>query len=100
MDVDNLVEHFNRECHGNGFDCDWQGRTNPDGQIKLWGGFHAMNADGYYDGWANFVVVVQPGTREFRLDWDEEDSQHVAEEHDLRDYIEESVAYTLKKFTE
>jgi len=44
--------------HGSGIDSDWHFEKRDDGSIQCLNYFHAMNSDGYYDGYMPFAFDV------------------------------------------
>lgn len=58
--IEQLVYDFLPSGSGwdNGTKIDWDHST--DEKIVLYGSFHHMNADGYYDGWTAHTITVRP----------------------------------------
>lgn len=96
-----LAAFFNRHLHGSGFDADWRSDARKCGTVVLYGGFHTMNEVGYYDGWVEFSVHIDPDDpEEFRLTFRDRDSRRRAERYDLRPYLVDCVYETLRLWRE
>lgn len=52
--------------HGSGIDATWVIERQKNGKVRCYNAFHAMNEDGYYDGWQEFCVILYPHTKEER----------------------------------
>src|ERR1039458_9134377 len=45
--------------HGSGIDSDWTIRVQRNGDVTVYGSYHAMNENGFYVGWRNFRFTVR-----------------------------------------
>lgn len=93
--------------HGSGIDADWviEGHTH---HITCRNSFHCMDQNGMYEGWQDFSVILKKGkshqpdgsiflytdvTVHFH------GNQYLAQKHQLRDYLADTIAYALTDFT-
>lgn len=103
MSILNLIlNHFNDNLHGSGFDADWQAlylteskNLTKSGNLKIYGKYHNMNEHGYYDGWTSLVVTIPLlDPLSFKLSCQDGKKKYT----DLnRDYWEECIYNTLEK---
>jgi len=66
--IENLADHFpgsspeEQLCeelpHGGGIDGTWHCTIYKNGNVEFCNGFHAMDENGYYDGWGDFRLVL------------------------------------------
>ncbi len=84
--------------HGSGINSSWEFSWQRDGSIVCANSFHCMNDVGYYDGWADFKVVIKPDS-EFRLMFVGKTAQYKAARYQLRECIEELVYHALYPHT-
>lgn len=87
--------------HGSGIDSKWRYSLH-EKSIRLYNAYHCMNDAGYYDGWADFVVIVPKDaflrgwyrtiSNSFDLQFQGKDSQYLARKYFLRDYLEDTFA--------
>ena len=82
--------------HGSGFDGDWYFEDKGN-HIIASNSYHVMDSEsGMYDGWANFTVKIpKDNPREFKLHFDDSDSQYLNRKHMLRGFLEDTIAYTI-----
>ena len=91
-----LVHHkLNELLSGSGFNQGWdEPETTKDGFI-IASGYHCMNEDGFYDGWAMFKArFYWKDTKAFKLSFTS-DSQYKARRYMLREFIEESIHHAI-----
>lgn len=79
---------FNNIPHGSGIDGTWV-ISKRKGYFKLDGDYHAMDYHGYYNGWAEFSVIIPfKDPENFRLHFHGNHSQQLNSKHCLREAIE------------
>jgi len=85
------------EClpHGSGIDLEWlieETRRS----FRCYNGFHCMDEHGFYEGWADFVLIVpKSDPLDFKLQFCGRRSQYLAKKHMLRDYLEDEFLFAL-----
>lgn len=87
--------------HGSGIDDRWNYDISST-SIRLYNGFHCMDENGFYDDWANFVLIVPKNallrgeyvvvSNSFKLQFLGQRSQYLATRYDLRNYLEDIFA--------
>ena len=87
--------------HGAGIDADWVlEKVQRNRKIVLACAYHGMNERGYYDGWQAFKVALDPyNPKDFKVTLSSEDqkyNQHKDWFYGLRDYLDETLYYTLR----
>lgn len=76
---------------GSGFDCDWIIEDIGD-WFEASSSYHCMHELGYYDGYADFSIIIpKDNYTALKLTWRDGFSEHMNDEYDLTDYIEETV---------
>lgn len=84
--------------HGSGIDADWHVDEKSDRFIAS-NSFHAMDEDGFYDGWADFTVSIpKKKPEQFKLQFNGALAQRINKKYMLRDYLETTFAETLPDF--
>lgn len=83
--------------HGSGIDCKWEFDYQSNGKVLARNSWHCMNDVGYYDGWADFTIKfdLHKPMNEFVLQFNGKVSHYKANKYFLRDYLEESIYYSL-----
>lgn len=82
--------------HGSGIDCKWQFDYQQNGKITCVNAFHCLDANGYYCGYADFTLTVDlDKPADFRLVFNGRDSQRLARNHMLKDYLRDTFHYDL-----
>jgi hypothetical protein len=88
--------------HGSGIDADWQVSVTKR-SIRLSNSFHAMDDNGFYDGWADFTVITprfamaQHWGDYFQLQFNGRDSAYLNQKHDLRSYLADTINCALSQ---
>ncbi len=98
---------FDALPHGSGINCDWEIVECKVG-FMAYNSFHCMNEHGMYDGYADFYIVVSknletlnPGTWlerqcvDFKLRFQGKLAQAKNTKYMLREYLEDTLAYSL-----
>lgn len=96
--MENFEEYWNRRVpHGSGFDCKYEFWDNPK-YVKAVSYYHVMDANGYYDGYVKFSIIIPKGNSEnFKLHFHGKKSQYLNKKYFLRDYMEETILFSLKQ---
>lgn len=82
--------------HGSGFDADWKfNQEYKNGKVEFFGGYHCMNDGGYYDGWIELLVKVDP-SNDFEVEVILSTGKRKYKEL-LRDYIIETIYYVFEE---
>jgi hypothetical protein len=87
--------------HGSGIDCDWEYDVpETSNTVRLSNAYHCMNEHGYYDGYADFTLIVNPRTDEnglydFKLQFNGRDSHRLNYKYGLREYLEDTLGSAL-----
>jgi len=96
---DKLNELINYLPHGSGLDSDWNIDFNKSHGNKLvfYMGYHAMDENGYYDGWIDFTLIVKPSlihgiTLHIRGNF--------GKYQDIKDYLYDILRYSLESIIE
>ena len=84
--------------HGSGIDCKWEFKWLKNGKVKASNSFHCMNDAGYYDGYADFTVIITPtyDLGDFKLVFNGRQGQNKNRQYMLRDYLEDTLYQALK----
>lgn len=89
-----LHEIMEQLPHGSGIDADWTAEILKNGKFRFYNSYHCMNENGFYDGWVDFCLTIDPFTkhpeRDFRLSFLGSFSQYKAQRHYIRDYLEQT----------
>jgi len=81
--------------HGSGIDLDWYIEETRK-SFRCYNGYHCMDENGFYEGWADFVLIVpKANPLEFKLQFRGRRSQYLARKHMLRDYLEDAFLFAL-----
>ena len=92
MDVEDVRDAL---PHGSGIDDSWE-IDHMGSYFRCYNGYHAMNEDGYYDGWADFSVIIPIKDPEnFRLHFHGQRSQRLNRRYALREYLEDTIYWSL-----
>lgn len=84
--------------HGSGINNEWEFVWLKNGKVKAKNAFHCMNDVGYYDGYADFTVVIPPLEHtKFKLVFNGRQGQNKNRQYLLRDYLEDTLYQTLKE---
>lgn len=93
-------ELFNTIPHGSGIDGTWQIRKMKS-YFKCDCDYHAMNGGGYYDGWAEFSVIIPfKDPENFKLHFHGNHSQQLNSKHCLRECLEQTMSYWIGEWSE
>jgi hypothetical protein len=88
---------LNKLPHGSGIDCKWEFTWLKNGKVKAVNAFHCMNDGGYYDGYADFTVIIPPQDHtDFHLVFNGRQGQNKNRQYLLRDYLEDTLYQALK----
>ncbi len=92
------VETFTQNLHGSGIDGDWKIEETKS-SFRASNFFHTMDEYGGYDGYADFTVIFPKGESmgEFKLEFNGQEAQRLNQKHMLREYLEDTIAYTLDR---
>jgi len=97
--MNDLIEDLLLEIlpHGSGIDCKWQFTTQANGKIRAVNAFHCMDENGYYCGYQDFAVKLDPklSAHEFILSFQYQ--RHLAERYQLRDFLNDTFDYALRR---
>jgi hypothetical protein len=92
---DKILTLIDQLPHGSGIDgkteLDFEKSNN--NKLVINSEFHHMDENGYYDGWINFSLTIEPG-------WDGVDitiKGNFGKYQDLKDYLIETFGYELEK---
>ena len=86
--------------HGSGIDDVWI-IEKKHGYFKCCNNYHCMNSDGYYNGWADFSVIIPFNNPEnFRVHFHGQRSNHLNTRYGLRDAIESRVMHWIAEWPE
>lgn len=87
--------------HGSGINCDWTADTLKNGKVRFYNSYHVMSEHGFYIGWADCSVTLDPRqdgetmAAGFRLMFHGQAAQYLNRYYGLRDYLEDTIAYCL-----
>lgn len=84
--------------HGSGIDNTWhiEPPSKRGKYYRCYNSYHTMDEYGHYDGWADFVVLIdKDDPTEFKLQFRGRYARRLAEEHNLREYLEDLFYYAL-----
>lgn len=92
------VWNFTRNLHGSGINYDWNVEETPT-TFRASNSYDTMSESGLYDSAADFTVVFPKGESmgEFRLEFNGQLAQRMNQKYMLRDYLEDTIAYTLDR---
>ncbi|MDD5454009.1 MAG: hypothetical protein PHW62_00715 [Candidatus Ratteibacteria bacterium] len=92
------VNGFIRELHGSGINSGWSVEETKS-SWRASNSFHAMDEGGFYDDYADFTVIFPKNESmgEFKLEFNGQDAQRLNQKHMLREYLEDTIAYTLDR---
>ena len=85
---------LNKLPHGSGIDCKWEFVWLKNGKVKAKNSFHCMNDGGYYDGYADFTVILHSpfmDHQNFDLVFNGRYGQYKNKQYMLRDYLEDTL---------
>ena len=92
---------LNNLPHGSGIDDRWSFQICRD-SVRLYNAYHCMTDNGFYDGWANFVIIIskdallremnQSIANSFKLQFIGRHSQYLAQKYFLREYLTDTFA--------
>ena len=86
--------------HGSGIDCDWIIEKKK-GYFKCSNSFHAMDANGYYDGWVEFSVIIPfKDPTDFNFHFHGRQSHYLNLKHALREYLEDTMYHWIAEWPE
>lgn len=97
-----LIDIIESLPHGSGIDSDWSMHETKS-YYCFTNSYHAMDENGYYDGWADFTVKIPKDTindpdrlsSEFVLQFNGVYAQYLNRKHYLRDYLEDTIHESL-----
>ena len=85
QDIDGLTEkypfvkHLTDNVHGSGINSDWEGGETQD-NIRIYNSFNVINENGYYDGFADFTVLIpKKKPMNFKIQWRNAPSRNLAD---------------------
>lgn len=83
--------------HGSGIDCDWELTENKTSYV-LCNSYHCMNDNGYYDGYLDFVVIMNKKTAEYTIRF-VQPPQHTYRKYGqlLKEYLYDTFSYMTYK---
>lgn len=91
---------LNKLPHGSGINGKWEFEWLKNGNVKAKNSFHCMNDGGYYDGYAEFTVIIPPQDHtDFHLVFNGRQGQNKNRQYMLRDYLESTLYEALKDQT-
>jgi hypothetical protein len=61
---ENIDRYINSLSHGSGIDGEYTVELKKNGNMVIYCSFHAMDGNGYYDGWIDYSVTVVPSLEE------------------------------------
>jgi hypothetical protein len=101
MTDDGLLDIADDLPHGSGIDCDWFGYVTKD-NVCFTNAYHAMDSNGYYDGYADFTIklpLVDSCVQwdNFTLHFNGRTSAYLNQKHYLREYLEDTLYYGLSQ---
>lgn len=88
--------------HGSGINLDWTINHLGNGKIQAFNSYHVMSEYGFYIGWADFSITLDPSlslediASSFRLCFHGSRSQYLARYYDLRSYLEDTLVYCIE----
>lgn len=89
---------LNKLPHGSGIDCKWEFEWLNNGKLVCNNSYHCMNNAGYYDGFADFKLILhKPFTEQddFDLVFCGRQGQNKNRQYMLREYLEETLSEAL-----
>ena len=91
------VEEFTEALHGSGINYDWKIEETK-ASFRASNAFDTMTEGGMYDSVVDFTVIFpkKASMEDFKLQF-ASGSQYQAEKHMLREYLEETIAYTVEE---
>lgn len=83
---------------GSGIDCKWYFNLIKNNTVlRARNSFHCMNEHGYYDGYADFTLLIPiESPIDFKLQFNGSTAQYKNRKYMLRDMLEDTVFYALK----
>lgn len=92
------IYKFIGDLHGSGIDSAWSVEETKS-SWRVSNSFHTMDEWGGYDGYADFTVIFpnNESMGEFKLEFNGQEAQRQNQKHMLRDYLEDTIAYTLDR---
>lgn len=95
-----LVEKFADELHGSGVDADWH-ITETKQSFRASNSFHLMDEYGGYIAWVDFTVIFPKNKdmEDFKLQF-AGDMNYYVQRYMLRDYLEDTIYYTIERAME
>ena len=95
VNLENKQEILETIPHGSGIDCEWNVEYKR-GKVYLENSYHCMTEHGFYDGFADFTLVIDIGQpHDFRLMFNGRFPQYLNHKYQLRDYLEDTFAIWL-----
>lgn len=98
-DLQDSIECFLEELlpSGSGFDTSYDFNWTKQ-SLRISSSYHCMNYHGYYDGWADFTMIISfnKDIGEFKLQFDGKESQAKARKYCLRDCMENTLYESLQ----
>ena len=84
--------------HGSGIDCKWVFNELLNGKITASNSYNCMSEHGYYDGFADFTLTFnrKKSLSDFRFVFNGKTAQYLNKKYMLRDYLIETIFYTLE----
>lgn len=82
--------------HGSGIDCEWNFKHLHDLTFNCYNTYHAIDQNGYYCGYVDFIVKIDLLTKEFDVEVNQEDINNIIEDYNEyidRDDVETNAPY-------
>jgi hypothetical protein len=93
---------LNKLPHGSGIDCKWEFTWLVNGKCIASNSYHCINDAGYYDGYADFKVILHKpmeDAAEFSLQFIGREGQNKNRQYNLREYLQDILYYALRNET-
>lgn len=94
-------EHFIKSIvpSGSGFDTIYNVYEQKK-NFKITSSYHAMNENGYYDGWIDFTIylwkdIKSNKNKDITVEINGKDSNYITDKYFLREYIKETIYTTI-----
>lgn len=93
-----MVERLTEELHGSGINYDWDIEETKT-SFRASNAYDPMGESGMYDSPADFTVIFPKGKdmQDFKLQFNGKVAQRMNTKHALRDYLEETIAFTIEE---
>jgi hypothetical protein len=82
---------------GSGIDSYWYMSDMKNGKVKVSNSYHCMNDGGYYDGYADFTIIVdRRSPLDFKLQFNGDTAQYKNRKYLLRECLEDTIYYAIQ----